>query len=396
MRTRKDDETLQPAPLVFVLTSAVSTIFLRGQLDFLADRGHRCVVICSPAPAHVEGSSSRAEMRFVRILREPAVGADLKAVIALVREFRSLRPAMVNFSTPKASLLAGLAAALCRVPLRVHQVRGYRFETMRGWRRTVALWSEKLASRLSHVVVLDSLSLLAVAQQNELFPPSKGVIIGGGSSNGVDIERFHPDDSARAEGRTLLSIPASALVIGFVGRLTRDKGVDDLVCAFLALREQVTELFLLLIGDYEEADPVGPQTAAFLASDRSVRRVSFTRLPEKLFPVMDVLCFPSYREGLPNVPLEAQAAGVPVVGYAATGTVDAVLDGTTGLLVPVGDAAGLTEGLRLLLTAPGERERLGAAARAWVARAFDQRTLWPAIADFYEARLGSRRLDRQR
>ena len=179
-------------------------------------------------------------------------------------------------------------------------------------------------------------------------------MIGGGSGNGIDVARFADDVlPTRAEARERFGLPADATVVGFVGRFTRDKGIADLTSVFTStLREipNAADVWLLLVGQFEDGDPVPADVRATIERDERIVTVPWLDHTGVAYRAMDVLAFPSYREGLPNVPLEAQLCGVPVVGYAATGTVDAVAPGQSdgsdasggdSVLVPVGDVEAL-------------------------------------------------------
>jgi lipopolysaccharide/colanic/teichoic acid biosynthesis glycosyltransferase len=173
-------------------------------------------------------------------------------------------------------------------------------------------------------------------------------------------------------------------VIGFVGRFTRDKGISELCSAFQRLKSAFPDVRLLLVGDFEDGDPVDPAVRAQLESDPHVH-LCRAWVPDTApyYGMMNVLALPSYREGFPNVPLEAQAASVPVVTTTVTGAVDSVLDGTTGRLVPPRDEAALADALRELLDDPEKCRRMGEAGTDWVRAQFAQEFVWEAlIADY--------------
>ena len=306
---------------------------------------------------------------------------DLRSLVNVMRLMRRLRPDVVNASTPKAGLLGMVGAWICRVPRRVYVVRGLRFETASGWRRQVLRALERGASSRATNVVYNSRSLLSTAERERTIRRGRGVVLGAGSGNGIEASRFSSRPT-KAEARRLLGLDPTLPVVGFVGRLTRDKGLVDLIDVF---GDPALGITLLVVGDFEAGDAVPPATKNRVAMLPHVVRSPWMDNPTNAYAAMDVLTFPSYREGLPNVPLEAQLCGVPVVAYAATGTVDALLDGVTGELVDVGDRHELARRVIDLVADPARASQLGAAGTAWVTRSFDQATLWKRIETIYRS-----------
>lgn len=360
--------------ILYFITSDISARFLRGQLAFLIDAGHEVHVgtRLSQPPATFDAGVVAHDLAFER---EPSLRADVQGLMAAVRLVRHLRPDAVNASTPKAGLLGMVAAKLCRVPRRVYVVRGLRFETLTGVRRLVFRALERLATSCATDVVYNSRSLRTVAERERTVRRGRGVILGGGSGNGIDIARFdHLPTSADARRR--IGVPQDARAVGFVGRLTRDKGIVDLVQAWDEIEPPCV---LVIVGDFEDGDPVPDSIRRRIETDERIVRVPWTDDTIGCYRALDVLAFPSYREGLPNVPLEAQLCGVPVVAYAATGTVDAVMSEPPNVLVDVGDVQGLARALTWRLV---ERRR-STAAREWVANRFRREDLWRALEGIY-------------
>jgi glycosyltransferase involved in cell wall biosynthesis len=192
--------------------------------------------------------------------------------------------------------------------------------------------------------------------------------------------------------RNDLGIPAEAPVIGFVGRFTRDKGVCKLIEAYLHLRHQRPRLHLLLVGDFEDGDPVPSDVRKVIQCDSQIVHAGIVRDTAPYYHAMDILALPTYREGFPNAALEAHAAGKPVVAARATGVVDAVIDGVSGVLVPVGDSEALAKGLELLLKDKELAAAMGSAGRERVRREFRQERIWEALAQEYARLLESRGL----
>ncbi len=303
---------------------------------------------------------------------------------------RKLQPAITNVGTPKAGLLGGIAALAAGVPCRIYTAHGLRFETARGLRRSLLLGCEYLACWTAHRVLAVSESVRQTLLANRLAPAAKVVVLGRGSCNGVDAEYFDPESVSQkkiAEMRASLGIPEGAPIIGFVGRFTRDKGISVLVNAYEALRRELPAVYLLLVGDFETGDPVDPATRKLMESDAQIVGCGMVNDPRIHYQLMDVVVLPTYREGFPNVVLEAQAAGKVVVTTRATGAIDSIVDGETGLLVEAGDAAALAAALKQLLLDPGRRARMGERGRQWVRAGFQRESVWNALIDEYRATL---------
>ncbi len=378
--------------LALVATHPMTFRFLlRGQLDYLARHGFEVFAISSPGPllervAAEEGVTAPG----VPMSRSITPLGDLLAALRLTRLLRRLRPDIVNAGTPKAGLLGMLAARLAGVPIRVYTLRGLRLETARGWRRRLFAAGERLASRSAHRVVCVSESLRRRYLELGLGSAARSRVLGAGSSNGVDVERFRPASGGGEEQelRRRLGVSARELLIGFVGRLTRDKGIVDLSEIFQSgPLESHPEARLLLLGDFEPGDPVPAPLRRRLADDPRVILTGFVDDSAPYYRVLDLLAFPSYREGFPNVPLEAAASGLPVAGYAATGTVDAVEDGTTGTLVPVGDRTALAAAIAAYLERPDLRRLHGTAGRRRAQERFARERVWELWSAEYRSLL---------
>jgi lipopolysaccharide/colanic/teichoic acid biosynthesis glycosyltransferase/glycosyltransferase involved in cell wall biosynthesis len=385
-----------PTRILIAVTSPLACNFYRGVLEHLRRSGFDPIMLSSPGANLFEMSAiEKVASIAIPIEREIAPLHDLASLWRIYRFIRQVRPAIVDASTPKAGLLTGLAACLARVPCRVYTLRGLRLETASGMKRAILWLAEWLACACSHRVVCVSPSLRTRAIGLHLVSPGKATVLGKGSG-GVDLKRFCPTNRTSVETanlRSRLGIPADATVVGYVGRFVKDKGIRQLVDAFQRLRGAYPELRLLLVGDFEPGDPVEPEVRRYIESETAIIRPGFVSDTAPYYPLMDVLALPTYREGFPGVPLEAQASGVPVVTTTATGAVDSIVDGVTGFLVPVGDTDALTSMLGKLLANSELRERMGNAGRERMERDFHPEVIWDALVHWYhdlmEEKLGS-------
>lgn len=377
------------ARLVLCVTHPMTARYLlRGQASYLRQQGFEVTVVASPG-ADLERFREREAVATVAVPMDRRVRPlrDLLSLLRLARALRRLRPDLVSAGTPKAGVLGVLAAWLTRVPVRVYTLRGLPLETTTGVKRAVLRWVQKAAAAAAHRVVCVSHSLRRRCLEIGICGADKAIVVAHGSSTGVDLERFRRTPARHREAvalRRQLGIAADAPVVGCVGRFTRDKGIDDLAEAFLGdVLAAEPDAHLLLVGDFESDDPVAPETRRGLASHPQVTVTGWVTDSAPYYTVMDLLALPSYREGFPNAPLEAAAAGLPTVGYRAVGTVDAVDDHLTGTLVPLGDRRALGGAVVAYLADVELRRSHGDAARDRAERLFRREIVWRAWAGLY-------------
>ncbi len=380
--------------LIHVTTVPHTLHFLIGQISHMKQAGIEVEAISSvDAKLDIFLQQERVPHHEVTMERSLSPLRDLVACYKLWQIFRSRHPDMVHAHTPKAGLLAMLAAFFARVPIRIYHIHGLRCATLSGWKRQLVVACERLACRLATQILCVSQSAREAAVQYGLVPAERIKVLLNGSINGLDATgRFQPDAlpmEAADETRRRLNIPTDATVIGFMGRLARDKGIEELCQAWQVVREKCSEAHLLLVGDYESQDPVCVATRCKLESDERIHRVAYDPDTPPLFAAMDVFCLPSYREGLPYVLLEASAMRLPVVATRVTGCVDAVEDGVTGTLVTVGDQKALAAAMLRYATDPVLRKWHGAAGRRRVLRDFRPEAMWAALLTEYQRELSA-------
>lgn len=378
-------------------TDPITTrVLMAGQLAYLRQQGFDVTLIASPG-VDLEQSARREGVNYmpVPMSREITPGKDWTSLLHLTAVLREIQPDIVNAGTPKAGLLGMLAATWAQVPVRIYTLRGLRMETATGIKRLLLTSTERVAAACAHKVICVSPSLRDAFVKYRLGAGNKAVVLGGGSSNGVDAERFAATEARFAEARVIrqsMGIPNEARVLGFVGRLTRDKGVAELMALFQTLEKEHPDLHLLLVGGFEEGDPISARLRDQIWANPRVHITGFVNDTAAYYTAFDLLVFPSHREGLPNVPLEAASAGRPTAGFAATGTVDAVRNGETGTLVAVGDVAGLTAAVQRYLRDDVLLARHGQQAQQRVQTEFRREVIWESLANLYRSELQSRGL----
>ncbi|MGC3996856.1 MAG: glycosyltransferase [Anaeromyxobacter sp.] len=309
---------------------------------------------------------------------------DLRALLLAWRTLRRLRPAVVDAHTPKGGLIGMLAAWLARVPVRVYHVHGLPLSTATGRRRRLLRAAERVACRLATCVLPVSRSVAERLVDERLCAPGKVRVVAEGSINGVDGERFAPASAAaRAASRAALGLPEGAKAVGFLGRLAQDKGLAELAAAWAILRERRPEAWLFLAGEPDDSDPVAPGVLERLVMDPRVRLLGDVSDTPAFYAGLDLVAVPTYREGFPTVPLEAAAAGLPVVASRVDGCVDAVVDGVTGTLVPSRDPGALAGALERYLADPPLAAAHGRAARRRVLERYRPAQVREALAEAY-------------
>lgn len=366
------------APCLMHMTTVAPTLnFLGRQVEHMKGKGFD-VHVCSAPDAELGnfGDRHQVDVHELPMARRITPLQDLLALWRLRRILRRVQPDIVHAHTPKAGLLAMLGAWWCGVPVRVYHIHGLPMVTAIGLKRLLLRWSEKVACKLATQVFCVSESVRDVAVTEGLCPGEKVKVLLNGTIDGIDAdEMFNPavvDADARTAIRQQYEIPAAALVIGFVGRIVRDKGMIELMQSWRTLREAMPNVHLLVVGPFEPQDPVPAEVEQLLRSDDRIHLVGKVGPEEmpRFYQAMDVLALPTYREGFNTVLLEAAAMELPVVASRVPGCTDGVIEGETGTLVPSHDAAALTDALRAYLGDAELRQRHGRAGRERVLRDF--------------------------
>ncbi len=378
--------------LCYVVTNSWATSYLAGQLAYLRSQGFEVTLITSPGK-ELDAFQRKEGVESVRVPIERSIRPwrDFCSLVRLFRAFRSLRPQIVNAGTPKAGLLGMLAAWAARVPVRIYVVHGLRLETTRGLKRRILAMTERIASACAHRVICVSQSLADQYIQLGLADRRKVIVLGAGSANGVDAAELAPTPRRIIQAhqiREQFGISPEEPVIGYVGRLARDKGIADLVQAFAAVSSRIPTAWLLLVGDFDKADALDEATTASIRSHPRIVKTGFIDGVAPYYHAMNVVALPSFREGFPTVILEAQAAGLPTVGYQATGVVDAILDGVTGRLVPIGAVEQLAAALLEYLHDPKLAAAHGASGQGRAKSEFSNQRIWNALLEEYHKLLG--------
>ena len=355
--------------VVHVLTVPLSLRFLRGQAGLLRDAGYEMHVVCGPGEMVGQfAAEEQVQCHTLPFTRSIEPLSDFLNLIALSRLLRQLRPTIVHAHTPKGGLLGTLGALLAGAPICFYHMRGLPFETAARQRRRLLMLTERISCAAADEVLAVSPSLRRVALRHRLVSPAKIRVLNSGSGNGVDALRFDRTRigaAAPAEIRRRLGIPESCPIVGFVGRIAQDKGAQLLLESWSLLRAERSDVHLLIVGSVDEADPPSLDLLGQIADDPRIHHVEFTETVEFYLAAMQLLAFPSRREGFPNVILEAAALGIPAVALRVTGSVDAVVHQHTGTLVDKDDTRAFTAALTRYLESPSLLHEHGRHACDW-------------------------------
>src|SRR5690606_16181045 len=323
--------------IIRVSTVPISlNILLKGQLKFLSQYFE--IIGISSKGNDLDEVSRRETIKTFGVDMERGISPfkDLVSLLKLYRHFKNERPAIVHSITPKAGLLSMAAAYFAKVPIRVHTFTGLIFPSKKGLFRLILLNMDRLTCFFATNVYPEG---KGVKQDliNAKVTNKKLRVIANGNVNGIDTEYFDPfvfSESTKKELRAKLKIPHNHFLFVFVGRLVKDKGINELVAAFKRLNNSTYNISLLLVGPFEEdLDPLFPETLHIIENEKNVYSVGYQNDVRPYFAMADALVFPSYREGFPNVVMQAGAMGLPSIVTDINGCNEIITHGVNGLII---------------------------------------------------------------
>lgn len=360
---------------------------LSGQLHYM--NSFYDVVAISSEKDYLERVGKRENVRtfHLEMSRKITPIHDLIAVLKLFWFLRNEKPHIVHTHTPKAGIVGMLAAKLAGVPHRLHTVAGLPLLETSGMKRTVLDFVERLTYACATKVYPNSFGLATIILQNNYCKATKLKVLANGSSNGIATSFFNPElfsDSQNQLLRKQLGIHSTDFVFIFVGRLVGDKGINEMVAAFTSLHRKHPHAKLLLVGDYEpELDPLLPETMSVIGNDASIISVGFQSEVRPYFSISNCLVFPSYREGFPNVVLQAGAMGLPSIVSDINGCNEIILKNKNGIILPVKDEQALYEAMNLICIDENLYHDLKNNSRQQIVAFYEQKIVWNAILSEY-------------
>lgn len=366
---------------------------LDGQLRFM--NSFYSVIAVSSDKEYLEkvGDKEGIDTFHLEMTRKITPVHDFLAVVKLYRFLRKEKPLIVHTHTPKAGIVGMLAARLASVPHRLHTVAGLPLLETTGFKRKILDFVEKLTYSCATKVYPNSHGLLDIIIKNNYCQDKKLKVIASGSSNGIDTDYFDRElftQSQKATFRKQLNIAPEDFVFVFVGRLVGDKGINEMVAAFVSLSQaqgdnRNTKVKLLLVGDYEtDLDPVLPLTLALINSNESIITVGFQADVRPYLAASNCLVFPSYREGFPNVVMQAGAMGLPSIVSDINGCNEIIVEGENGTIIPVKNREPLLEKMTRIVTDKEYFMKLQSHAREMIVSRYEQQVVWKAIRKEYK------------
>lgn len=357
---------------------------LQGQLKFISQNGFEVVGISSPGGKLMEVENEEGVRVIpVKMSRQITPLKDLKAVWQLYRIFRKENPQIVHTHTPKAGTMGMLAAKLAGVPIRLHTVAGLPLMEARGKKRKLLDVVEKLTYRFSTKVYPNSKGLYDYILEHQYTKPWKLKVLAQGSSNGIDTAHFNPlhvSEETKQGLKQELQINAKDFVFVFVGRLVKDKGITELINAFKILNSVKPKTKLVLVGpDEADLDPLLTETIKEIETNNNILTVGYQTDVRPYLAISDVLTFPSYREGFPNVVMQAGAMGLPCIVTDINGCNEIIQEGVNGLIIPAKNEQRLQETMNQILENGTLRLTLQNNARPLICERYERSKVWNAI-----------------
>ncbi len=360
---------------------------LSGQLQFIGS--YYDVIAVSSEKDNLEkiGKSQNCDVFHLELTRQITPIQDVLAVVKLYFFLKKTKPQIVHTHTPKAGIVGILAAKLAGVPVRLHTVAGLPLLEAKGFKRSILNAVEKLTYSCSTKVYPNSFGLLNIIKQHRFCNDSKLKVIANGSSNGIDTDYFNPNLFSEAQKIALksdLKIDENNFVFLFVGRLVKDKGINELVNAFERVQVEIPNSKLLLVGDFEpDLDPLFPSTIESITNNKAILSVGFQSDVRPYFSISDVLVFPSYREGFPNVVMQAGAMEVPSIVSDINGCNEIIEDKVNGLIISVKSDQAIFDAMKEMITNSILVNNLKSNARQKIVSRYNQKLLWEALLAEY-------------
>ncbi|MCE7792509.1 glycosyltransferase family 4 protein [Salipaludibacillus sp. CUR1] len=370
--------------ICFITTTSITIkSFLTGQMAFLKEHGYDITAVCAKDDSLINDLPPTVTYMPLKMKRGIDGPGAVLSIFFLYRFLKKEKFDIVQYSTPNASIYAAIASRLAKVPVRLYCQWGIRYTGFNGWKRKLFKAIEKVTCSLSTCIEPDSYGNLKFSHQEGLYTPSKSRVIWNGSANGVDLSKFDisKKEAWRQEIRMKNNISDNDFVLGFIGRLDKDKGINELFAAYKSISARYPGTKLLLVGPKDNSGGLHARLLERSGKNESVIYSGFTTQVEKYAAAMDVFILPSYREGFGSVVIEAEAMGVPVIVTDIPGPTDAIQENDTGLLIQKGCSRSLVNAIETLIMNPDLCAKMSKNANRFVREHFEQKKLWKYILE---------------
>ncbi|MBC9798130.1 glycosyltransferase [Sinomicrobium weinanense] len=375
--------------LIVGITAPNSISLLKGQIKYFIVRGYNVFLLAPKTEKTIQFCLEEGcTLLPVDIKREISLWSDFKALYVIILHFIRVKPDIINVGTPKISLLGMLAGKLCNVKKRIYTCRGFRYESESGKTKRLLMFFERIIAKYSHRIICISKSIEVLGKEHGIFRENKTIVIGNGSSNGLDLSLFMPEkitENLKTEYKTRYAINGF-FTFGFVGRFNDRKGVNELYEAFQGLYGERTDVRLMMVGGIEATQVSDKELIDKYNSHPGIIMVG--RKPFEQMPIymslFDCFVLPTWAEGFGNVFIQAAAMGIPIIGNDVTGCKDAVSDSYNGVLIKEIKNSEVLKNKMLSLMDNVEMLRIyGENGKIW-AKGFDQNVIWEGIKKIYE------------
>jgi glycosyltransferase involved in cell wall biosynthesis len=369
--------------LIRAVTVAQSVGFYEPMVDGLRERGYDVVSVSSPGKELEQLKRKGVRCIEIPMERHIAIAKDIKSLFALIKAFRKETPFMVHSMTPKAGMLCMVAAWICRVPRRVHTFTGLVWPTATGIKRRILMATDWLTCACATHVIPEGKGVMDDLQKHITHKPMK--VLGYGNVRGIDMEAFSRRPEIMDKAEKLRRDDLFTFI--FVGRIVGDKGINELVQAFIRLQNKKPNVRLLLVGDYEaNLDPIKPETKNLIDSTPSIEAVGpqYGDDLKAYYAASDCFVFPSYREGFPNTVMEAGAMDLPSIVTDINGSREIIINGENGVIIPSKDTDALYAAMLTMATDTPTTQRMARSARQLIASRFEQGFVRQCLYDFYD------------
>lgn len=366
------------------------SVLLKGQLAYLNQYYHVMAIASDKDQKDWEVIAEREGVacKPIRMERDISLWNDVVALIRLYSLFVKERPHIIHANTPKASLLGMIAGKLARVPHRIYTVTGLRFEAEQGKKRVLLVAMERLTCWAATKVIPEGDGVKQTLLRNRITDKPL-VKIANGNINGIDTTFFSREailPEEREHKKYILDITAEDTVFCFVGRLVGDKGINELVHAFVKLNQAYPATKLLLVGPLEEElDPLDAETKRYIDYHTAIITTGFCADIRPYLAISDIFVFPSYREGFPNVVMQAGAMDLPCIVTDINGCNEIIIQDVNGLIIPPKDETVLSEAMMVLLSDCELRSRLARTSRKMISERYEQSLVWKELLKMYHS-----------